>query len=111
MRLGTTVSIFANRLCRHANCGLSNLQLCCTRAFADSFNNMAIAISGGEFHPQVGINRVLAEQRIDEANALEEISPIKRREQTHAGDDVAYGNLSCSLTLVLEMNDLFDAGI
>src|SRR5262249_24967965 len=49
---------------------------------------------------------IFREDGINEAYALEELLPVKRREQPHAGDNVSNRHLGGCLPLVLEVNDL-----
>ena len=70
---------------------------------------MAVTIAGGKLHRRVCAGGILSQQRLNQADALEEVAPIQRREQTHAGDDVADGDLRRGLALMLSMNDLLNA--
>ena len=87
-----------------------DFQFVCAGAFTDSLNHVAIAIARRKLHLRVSAGRIRAQQRFDEADAFEEVAPIERRQQAHAGDDVADGNLRRGLALVFGMDDLFNAG-
>src|SRR5436190_11737570 len=77
-------------------------------AFGDLLNYVAIAIASRKIHQGVDANGIPSQYRVYVADALEELPPVERRKQTHAGDDVAYGDLSSGLPLMLEMNNLLD---
>ena len=54
------------------------------------------------------LERVFAEDRVNEADAFEEVAPVERREQAHRSDDVSDRDLRGGLPLVLKMHDLLD---
>ena len=78
-------------------------------AFGDLLNYVAIAIASRKIHQGVDANGIPSQYRVYVADALEELPPVERRKQPHAGDDVAYGDLSRGLPLMLDMNNLLDS--
>ena len=63
-----------------------------------------IEIAGAEIH--LAIAAPGAKRGIDEADLLEQGRPVDRRDQAHAGDDVAHRDIRCALALMLLPNDL-----
>ena len=68
---------------------------------------MPIAVARVKLHPRISRRRIIAQDRINEAHALEEVAPVERGEQAHTRDDVADGDLCCGLSLMLKMDELF----
>ena len=92
----------------HPQSGAGDFGLALFCSFANAFDDMPVAIARRKIHPRIHAGRILSQFRIDEADGFKKIFPIQGREQTHAGDDVADGNLSGGLALVLFLHDLFD---
>ncbi len=88
---------------------LGDLEFVCSRPLTDSLDDVTVTITRCEFHAGVDARRVFAQQRLDQADFLEEVVPVERREQAHAGDDVPDCDLRSRLSLVFGMDDLFDA--
>src|SRR5712692_1421898 len=86
-----------------------DVQLRCLCAFSDLLNNMAITIASRKVHQRVDAEGIASQYWIYLADALEERSPVEGRQQTHAGDDVANGDLGRGLPLMLEVNNLLDS--
>ena len=103
-------NVFAGVTCRfgHAQRGASDFRLTLFRPFADAFDDVPVAIARGKIHPRINARRILRQLRIDPAHGFEKIFPVQVREQAHAGDDVADGDLRGGLALVLFLHDLFD---
>ncbi len=95
------------RLARHLHRAARDLLLLHARALGELFDGVAIAIACLKIHPGVGASRVLAEDLLDQADPLEEQRPVDRRQQPHARDDVADGELIRRLALVLQAEHLF----
>ncbi len=68
----------------------------------------AVAVARREVH--LGDPRSVAQGRLDQAHALEEVSPVHRGEQAHARDDVADSYVRRHLNLVLLPDDLLRIG-
>jgi len=64
---------------------------------------MAIIITSREIH--LSEKGAVAQNRIHQADTLEELVPVKGGHQPHAGDDIAYGNGHSRLILVLGADD------
>jgi hypothetical protein len=71
---------------------------------------VAVAIARGKLHPRIDARRIFSQQRLDQTDFFEEIVPVERGEETHAGDDVAHRDLCGCLALVFAVNYLLDAG-
>src|ERR1044071_8995004 len=84
---------------------MSYLLLGRLRALGDLFNDVAVMIPSREVHGSVGVDRILREDGIYEADALEEVLPVERRKQAHARNDVAHGDLSGRLALMFMLNN------
>src|SRR2546423_6667727 len=78
-------------------------------SLADAFDDVAITVTRRKVHPRIDARRVFAEQSVYETDALKEISPVERREQAHAGDDVPDRDLRGGLSLVLYVYELLYA--
>ena len=73
------------------------------------FDGAAIEIAGGKIHlREVGLG---AQGGVDQADALEELRPIDRRDQPHAGDDIAHRDVHRTLALNLAADDLVGGGV
>src|SRR5437763_9761280 len=68
---------------------------------------MPIAVARVKLHPRISRCRIIAQDRINEAHALEEVAPVECGEQAHTRDDVADGDLCCGLSLMRKMDELF----
>ena len=69
------------------------------RAARHPLDGGAIEIAGGEIH--LGKRAAGAQDLVDRTDRLEELGPVDVRDQAHAGDDVAHGDVGCALELVL----------
>ena len=69
---------------------------------------MAVTIASGEIHPAVRSARVFAQDLLDHAHALDELSPVHRAEKSQAADGVTDGNLVAGLLLSFRLNQLLD---
>ncbi len=73
------VPTFPEGLFRELDGGARDLEFVRARALADSFNDVAVAIARRKLHLRISACGILAQQRLDQADALEKISPVKRR--------------------------------
>src|SRR5215212_4031532 len=69
--------------------GSGDVELAGARPLADAFDDVAVTIAGGKLHPGIDAGGIRPQQRLDKTDFFEEVVPVERREQTHAGDDVA----------------------
>ena len=93
---------------RHAQRRAGDLWLASFGSLAEPLDGVAIAIASRKIHPGINAGRIFAQLRIDQADGFKEILPVERREQTHAGDDVADRNLRRRLAAMLLVHGLFD---
>ena len=107
MRVGH-VFARAARFLGHPQGGASDFGLALFCSFANAFDDMPVAIARREIHPRIYAGGILGQFRIDQTYGFKKIFPIQGREQTHAGDDVADGDLRGGLALVLFLHDLLD---
>ena len=77
------------------------------RPLGELFDRMAVAVASGEVHSRVCVRRILAQDPLDQTDALEEQRPVDRRQQPHARDDVADRELIGRLPLLLDPQHLF----
>ncbi len=70
-------------------------------------DGMAVAVARREVHSRVSARRILAKNLLDLADTLEEDRPVDRRQQPHRRDDVADGELTGGLALMLDAEHLF----
>jgi hypothetical protein len=52
--------------------------------------------------------RILTQQRLDDADVLDELAPVDRAQETQAADAVADGDLVRRLLLILRLDQLLD---
>ena len=83
-----------------------DVELGLARAAGELLDGLAVMVAGGEVH--LGEIAALAEQGIDQADALDQLGPVDRRDLPHAGDDVAHGDVHRGLALVLGLRHLGD---
>ncbi len=105
LRLGVRGVGLRGQLDRRAR----HLGLARVRALGDALDDVAVAVARLEVHQPVDARGVFAEDGIDEADRLEEVAPVERREQAHRGDDVADRDLRGGLPLVFELDGLLKA--
>src|SRR5262245_10085695 len=86
-----------------------NLQFSDTCSFVDPLDLVAVTIARSEIHLRVRAGRFAPENRFHERDRFKELRPVERRERPHARDDIGDGNLTLSLSLMLEMNNVIDA--
>ena len=80
-----------------------NLDLCVFRATCEFLNRLPVAVARREVHlPEAGVR---PQDRIDEADAFEQVCPVDGGDRTHARDHVADGDARRALALVLVAND------
>ena len=75
------------------------------RAPRQLLDRVAVAIARRKIHPRVGAGRILLEDPLDDADALDEDRPVARRHQPHRRDDVADGELVRGFALMLAPED------
>ena len=85
-------------------CRSGNLDLGHRRAATEFLDGLAVAVARREVHVAEGAAR--AKQRVDHADALDELSPIERGDQAHARDHIADRHVHGRLALVLESHRL-----
>jgi hypothetical protein len=84
------------------------------RALGQDFDNMAIAIAAFEMHPRIDAGRILSEHLLGTVRRFEKLNPVQARDEPHAGDHVADGNLIRRLPLMfltLEFAHIPTAGV
>ena len=102
------IFILSVRSLSHFQRSLCDFQLALFRAFADSFNDVSIAIAGREIHARIDCGWIFRQLRIDAADLFKKVFPIECRKQPHARDDVAHSHLGGSLAMMLFMDNLFE---
>lgn len=85
-----------------------NIKLAKMAPARQSLDDMAVAIARGECATCVGTCWVLVQHLLDQAYALEPVSPVDRIERAHASDGVAHRCLSGCLALMFGMNQRLD---
>jgi hypothetical protein len=90
---------------RQVRCGpragdddLRDLQLAVRRAAREHLDRAAIAVARREIHR--GEVAARAQRRVDQTDLLEQLSPVHRGDQPHAGDDVAHGDVHRPLAVM-----------
>ena len=86
--------LLGSRQGRARNCEFRQL-----RASRKALYRPAIQITRGKIRG--GEVAAGAQQLVHQADAFEELRPIHIREQSHARDDVAHGDVRCALALML----------
>ena len=85
---------------------LGNFQFLPVRATRQLLHGTAITIAGREVESRE--ERALVEPRIDQTDAFEQLRPIDTRDEVHAGDDVAHGNVGGPLMLLGSLHHIVD---
>ncbi len=88
-----------------ATCDIDFGPIRATRQFLDG---AAIEIARREIH--LGKRTPRLEHVVDEADALEQLSPVDIGDHPHTGDDVAYGHGRSALPLVFVAHDFVGSG-
>ena len=99
---------FGGRTPGRINRALSNLDFGVPRTSRKFFDRVPVAIARGKVHR--GKVAGGAQHGIDRAHALEKIRPVNRRQQAHARDHVADGNVHRALPLMHLTDDLVCRG-
>ena len=68
----------------------------------------SIAVAGREV--ERGETRSVHEASIDQAEAFKDIGPVNARDEVHAGNDIADGDVGGTLTLLSPLYQLIDGG-
>ena len=76
-------------------------QLSLSRRHGEFLDCVAISVAAAEVHPAVHARRVTLEHLLDEAYALEEFTPVERRNEAKAANQVGHAGLLGSLMLSL----------
>ncbi len=85
-----------------------DIELGQARATGDVLDLLPVRVAGGEIEGREA--RAVAEERIDQADALEDLAPVDCGDLPHARDDVADGHVHGGLLLVLGGDQRFGAG-
>ena len=94
------------RVARQAERGLRNPSLRLVAAPGDPLDHQPVAITGSEVHPSVGVDRVLAQDLVHDAQGFDEAAPVHRCEEAQAADRVSDGDLVGGLDLVAGLHQL-----
>ena len=71
-------------------------------------DRVAIAVAAAEVHPAVDARRIALQDLLDEADALEELAPVERRNQAEAADQVGHERLFGRLVLPFRSDRVLD---
>ena len=71
-------------------------------------DGVAIPVAAAEVHPAVDAGRIALQHLLDEADALEELAPVERRDQAQAADQVGHAGLFGRLMLSLRSDRVLD---
>ncbi len=63
----------------------------------DLLDHVAVAVTTGKIHSGVGLTRIRAQGRFDQAHALDELAPVHGAEQAQTADAITDGDLIGSL--------------
>jgi hypothetical protein len=99
--------IALQRLASHGDRARGDDELGRLRTARQLFDRVAVAIARREVHLRVCPGRIPAEHLLDHADAVEEQRPVDRRQQPHAGDDVADGELVAGFALMFDAHQRF----
>ena len=69
---------------------------------------MAITVTSGKIHLPIGPRRILTQSLLHRAMRLDELAPIRRRQESETPDAVAHGDLIDSLLLRFRLHQLLD---
>jgi len=83
-------------------------ELCFTRRIGQFLDRMAIAIAAPEIHSSVDAGRIAMEHLFDETDALEELAPVKRRDEAQTADQAGHRRLFRRLMSPLRGDRLFN---
>ncbi len=83
-------------------------QLLVAGGLGELFDGVAIAIAAAEVHPAVDAGRIALQHLLDQADALEELAPVERRDQAQAADQVGHRRLFGSLMAALGADGVLD---
>jgi hypothetical protein len=86
----------------------SDIDLGAIRAARQFLDGAAVEVARREIH--LGKGARCSEHVVDEADALEQLSPIDVGDHAHAGDDVAYRHGRSALPLVFVAHDRVCSG-
>ena len=79
---------------------LGDLDLAVDRAPRHDLERVAVAVAAREVHHRVGVGGVLAQDRLDDGDPLEELAPVQGVEEPDAGDGVGDRDLVGGLLLL-----------
>ena len=65
-------------------------QLALAGRLGQLLDRVAIAVAAAEVHPAVDAGRIALQHLLDQADALEELAPVERRDQAQAADQVGH---------------------
>ena len=71
-------------------------------------HGMAVAIAAAEVHPAVDARRVALQHLLDQAHALEELTPVEGRNQAQAANQVRHAGLFRGLVLAFGADGALD---
>jgi hypothetical protein len=72
------------------------------------FDGVAIAIAAAEVHPPVNAGGIALQHLFDEADALEKFTPVERRDQAQAADEIRHAGLFGGLSPSFGANRVFN---
>ena len=81
-----------------------NVDLRAARPPGQLFHGLPIVVARGEVH--LGERAPVTKHFVDHTDALDELSPVEPRDQPHAGDHVAHGDIHRGHALVLSLDEL-----
>ena len=99
---------------RRATCRARSTLLSATRSWPSPvgtgqfLDRMAVAVAAAEVHPAVDAGRIALQHLLDQADALEELAPVERRDQPQAADQVRHRRLLGRLVLPFGADRVLD---
>ena len=97
------------RLARALDGAQGDAHLPLAGAVGQLLDRLAIAVAAQEVHAAVDAGGIALEHPLDEADRLEVLAPVERRDEAQAGDDVGDRDLRRRLALVLAADGLLRA--
>ncbi len=82
--------------------------LALARGFRQFLDRIAIAVAAREVHPPEHAGRVTLQHLLDEAHALEELTPVERRDEPKAADEARHRRLLTRLVTSVGLYGVLD---